>query len=292
MSEVTDAIILAGGLGTRMLPASLYAPKETLPLVDTPLINHLILEAANSGVRNIHLVLSEKKRSFLEEFLQNEYVHGPEIRPEIPRDAIRLHLDGINLFPHIQKVPGGVGDAISVAIGHIDGPFLVLLGDMVITDKHYGPINHSIEMGSNASKQLIERFEETGIPNVGVYPVEGNEISKYGVVRLSDEMVSDIEEKPPLESAPSKYVLCGRYIFPDNTEEILLKYPSSEFGEMQSIKLLKHLIGFGGLNAVKLDNFQMYDSGDPMTWLQSQVDHALRRDDEGIFHQWLRTRLE
>ena len=76
MSEVTDAIILAGGLGTRMLPASLYAPKETLPLVDTPLINHLILEAANSGVRNIHLVLSEKKRSFLEEFLQNEYVHG------------------------------------------------------------------------------------------------------------------------------------------------------------------------------------------------------------------------
>ena len=291
MAEVTDAIILAGGLGTRMLPASLYAPKETLPLVDTPILNHLILEAAISGVRNIHLVLSERKREILEGFLENEYVHGSEIRPDIPRDALRLHLDGVSLFPHIQSNPGGVGDAISVAISKINGPFLVLLGDMIITDKHFSPEHFGMETGSNASKELVSRFEETGIPNVGVYPVEGNEISKYGVVRLDGEMVVDIEEKPPFGKAPSKYVLCGRYIFPDNTKEILDKYPSSEYGEMQSIKILKHLIDFEGLNVVKLDNFQMYDSGDPLTWLQSQVDHELRRSENGIFEQWLRTRL-
>lgn len=291
MARVTDAIILAGGLGTRMLPASLYAPKETLPLVDTPILNHLILEAANAGVRNIHLVLSERKKEILERFLENEYVHDSEIRPDIPRDALRLHLDGVSLFSHIQRNPGGVGDAISVAISSINGPFLVLLGDMIITDKHFTPEHYGIKTGSNASKDLVSRFEETGIPNVGVYPVEGSEISKYGVVGLAGETVVDIEEKPQFGKAPSKYVLCGRYIFPGDTKEILDKYPSSEYGEMQSIKILKHLIGFSGLNAVKLDNYQMYDSGEPLTWLQSQVDHALRRDTEGIFEQWLRTRL-
>lgn len=291
MARVTDAIILAGGLGTRMLPASLYAPKETLPLVDTPILNHLILEAANSGVRNIHLVLSERKKEILERFLENEHVHDSEIRPDIPRDALRLHLDGVSLFSHIQRNPGGVGDAISVAISSINGPFLVLLGDMIITDKHFTPEHYGIKTGSNASKELVSRFEETGIPNVGVYPVEGSEISKYGVVGLAGETVVDIEEKPQFGKTPSKYVLCGRYIFPGDTKEILDKYPSSEYGEMQSIKILKHLIGFSGLNAVKLDNYQMYDSGEPLTWLQSQVDHALRRDTGGIFEQWLRTRL-
>ena len=155
MARVTDAIILAGGLGTRMLPASLYAPKETLPLVDTPILNHLILEAANSGVRNIHLVLSERKKEILERFLENEYVHDSEIRPDIPRDALRLHLDGVSLFSHIQRNPGGVGDAISVAISSINGPFLVLLGDMIITDKHFTPEHYGIKTGSNASKELV-----------------------------------------------------------------------------------------------------------------------------------------
>ena len=58
MQDVKDAIILAGGMGTRMLPASLYMPKETMPLVDTPILNHLIWEASKAGVERIHLVLS------------------------------------------------------------------------------------------------------------------------------------------------------------------------------------------------------------------------------------------
>ena len=61
MAEVENAIILAGGLGTRMLPASMYMPKETLPLLDTPILNHLIWEAAKTGVSRIHLVISHEK---------------------------------------------------------------------------------------------------------------------------------------------------------------------------------------------------------------------------------------
>ena len=63
VGEIRDAIILAGGLGTRMLPASLYTAKEALPLIDTPILNHLVWEATKAGATRIHLVLSERKKA-------------------------------------------------------------------------------------------------------------------------------------------------------------------------------------------------------------------------------------
>ena len=87
--------------------------------------------------------------------------------------------------------------------------------------------------------------------------------------------------------------MCGRYLLPENTAEILDLYPEGEHGELQSIALLRHLIENGGLEAVKLGGYELYDSGDPVTWLKSQVDHALRRVDIGDdFGVWLSKRLE
>jgi UTP--glucose-1-phosphate uridylyltransferase len=293
MAEINNAIILAGGGGTRMLPASLFAPKETLPLIDTPIINHLIWEVARAGVSHVHLVLSQRKKDILDEFLDNGIVHGKEVRADLPRDSLRLGLEEMKITPHIQENPGGVADAISTAIGRIDGPFLVLLGDMLLMDKHVGPKHSGPEFASSASSSLVSKYEDTGLPNVGIFPVESNEISKYGVVGLSDGMVVEIVEKPSLEEAPSEYVLCGRYVMPENTKEILEQYPISEFGEMQSIRLLNHLVEDGGLQAVKLDGMKMYDSGDPMAWLKSQIDHGLNRSDiGGNLENWLRERLQ
>lgn len=279
MAEIKDAIILAGGSGTRMLPASLYAPKETLPLVDTPIINHLIWEVARAGVSRVHLVLSNRKKEILSEFLEDGLVHSPQVRTDLPRESLRLGLDELRIIPYVQETPGGVGDAISTAIGQIDGAFLVLLGDMLLLDEHVSPKNSGIEFASSASSRLVAMFERTGLPNVGICSVEPEEVSKYGVVGLAEEMVVQILEKPTKEEAPSEYVLCGRYVMPGNTNEILQKYPLSEFGEMQSIQLLNHFVNNGGLQAVKLPQMKMYDSGDPLEWLKSQVDHALRRAD-------------
>jgi len=292
MAAINDAIILAGGSGTRMLPASLYVPKETLPMIDTPLINHLIWEVARAGVSRIHLVLSQRKKDILSDFLENGIVHESQVRADLPRESLRLGLDGLKIIPHIQEKPGGVADAISTAIDQIDGPFLVLLGDMLLLDGHVGPKNSGPEFASTASSRLVSMFEETGLPNVGICPVESDEISKYGVVGLSDGMVVEIMEKPSSEEAPSEYVLCGRYVMPGNTREILEHYPISEFGEMQSIQLLNHLVVNGGLQAVKLDRMKMYDSGDPLAWLRSQIDHGLNRSDIGSsLENWIRGRL-
>jgi UTP--glucose-1-phosphate uridylyltransferase len=292
MSEVQDAIILAGGAGTRMLPASLYAPKETLPLVDTPAINHLIWEAEKAGVNRVHLVLSERKKIFLNEFLERRIIHKEEDRVDLPRDSLSLGTMGVDIIPHIQRKPAGVGDAISVVMEEIDGPFLVILGDMVILDSHFAPESSGPANASNASKYLVEAFEETGLPCVGVSRMGDEELCKFGVVEMDEGMVTRIVEKPSLVVAPSNYVLSGRYLLPAYTSRILDEYPTTLDSELQSIYLLEQLMENEGLCAVKLEQMKVYDSGDPISWLKSQIDHALNRQDIGVdLSVWLDERL-
>ena len=81
-------------------------------------------------------------------------------------------------------------------------------------------------------------------------------------------------------------------LLPENTSAILEKYPVSEYGELQSIKLLDHIIKNGGLHAVKFDDMDMYDSGDPVSWLKSQIDHALKRSDiRGELSDWIKEKM-
>ena len=125
-----------------------------------------------------------------------------------------------------------------------------------------------------------------------VVPVDLEEVKNYGVAEVANNLVMNIEEKPTATEAKSNLILCGRYIFPEETRELLLKFPVSKYGELQSIRILNHLIKNGGLSAVNLKGMQMYDSGDPMSWLKSQIDHGLRRDDTySELSEWLTDRL-
>ena len=195
---------------------------------------------------------------------------GDQVRIDLPRIALIPVVEGLQIIPHIQNNPGGVADAISVAIDSINGPFLVLLGDMVLLHDHLGPRYSGPEYASIASRELVHTFEKYGLPCVGVFPVDLEKISNYGVVRITDGKIDEIVEKPTLEEAPGNYVLCGRYVFPKNTKRIMEKYPATKFGELQSIEILNHIIQDPGLRAVKLDHMEMYDSGDPVAWLKSQ----------------------
>jgi len=306
MAEVRDAIILAGGIGTRMLPASLFAPKEILPLVDTPLINHLIWEAAKAGATRVHIVLSERKKVFLEQFIGGNGIHGNEVRvdlpresqdddgvrPDLPSEALSLGIKGMNIKIHIQQFAGGVGDAISTTKEYIEGPFLVLLGDNLLINQHVGPEHSGKEHASGASLELVQKYVETGLPCVGVSRVLEEDVRNFGIIGFEGSKVSTIVEKPEPNNAPSDFALCGRYLFPGNTFEILEQHPISEFGENQSIALLMHLIENGGIEAVKYSEYQLYDSGNPISWIKAQIDHALRRQDIGEeIRNWVEERV-
>ena len=276
---VNDAILVAAGRGTRMLPASLFSPKEALPLVDTPILNHLIWEATRAGVKRIHLILSKEKISKLSALFENNLQDFTQFRPDLPHQALSPKVQGVEIIPRVQDNPRGVMDAVSIALDDIDGPFLVLLGDMLLMDKHLSPQFSGPEFASSASERLVLAHEKTGLPCVGVNLVDPDDAIKYGVVEVIDERVVNIIEKPGHGCTISNLILSGRYIFPANTSELIERFSLEEYGEMQSIGILKYLSTHGGLNAVNLSEMKIYDSGDPLSWLKSQIDHALNRED-------------
>ena len=284
MAAVEDAVLVAGGIGSRMLPASAAIAKEALPLVDIPALSHLAREAVHAGAKRIHIITSPSKS--LDSLLKdNKWLH--EKRPEISKEILSPFND-VEVEVHVQQVPKGFGDALSCALHAIDGPFMVLLGDNILLDTFSSSANY---IASNASKKLVEAYHKTKLPCVGLAAV--TDPQNYGVVSMEGDLVKEIVEKPELEEAPSNLVLCGRYIFTEDTSDLLEKYNFEEYGELQSIAIQQHWMQNKGLAGVELEGFQWYDSGAPLPWLKSQIDYALRRDDMcDELRNWLGDRLQ
>ena len=286
MGKVRDAVIVAAGLGTRMLPTSAYIPKELLPLVDVPVLHHLIFEAKAAGCDRIHIITSPTKDfTSLQENLTKTY-------PMYTKEQSLLHpLEGVEVFYHTQYEQKGLGHAIMMARDGIQGPFLVLLGDNILTSNHAAL--HEF-MPSNVSKQLVELYEEHMQPCAAIYDVGIDRVDNYGIVSLKDDLITSIVEKPNQEDAPSTFALCGRYIYGEDTFDLLDHYSVEEHGEMQSIELLSHWMRADRLRAVHLPNsVAWYDSGLPLEWLKSQIDHALKRPEYAqTLRTWLQERMD
>ena len=121
MAEVEDAVLVAGGIGSRMLPASAAIAKEALPLVDIPALSHLAREAVAAGAKRIHIITSPKKD--LSQLLKdNSWLH--EKRPDLESELLSPFND-VEVLVHVQEVPKGFGDALSCALHAIDGPCLL-----------------------------------------------------------------------------------------------------------------------------------------------------------------------
>ena len=284
MAAVEDAVLVAGGMGSRMLPASAAIAKEALPLVDIPALSHLAREAVAAGAKRIHIITSPKKD--LSQLLKdNSWLH--DTRPDLSAELLSPFND-VEVLVHVQEVPKGFGDALSCALHAIDGPFMVLLGDNILLDSFNSTSNY---VPSSATKKLVEAYLRTGLPCVGLAAV--NDPENYGVVSMDGELVKDIIEKPVREDAPSNLVLCGRYVFTSDTSKLLSLYDYEQYGELQSIAIQQHWMQNEGLVGVELKGFQWYDSGAPLPWLKGQIDYALRRGDmNDELRSWLNERLQ
>ena len=286
MDVVRDAVLVAAGLGTRMFPTSAFSPKESLPLVDVPLLTHLVMEAKEANIERLHVVVSPTK-SFAPWLSDRRDLHALQAH----LDETLFHAtDGLEVHVHIQHEPKGVGNAIEAALDAIDGPFLVMLGDNLLMDTHasieaYAP--------STASKRLVEAYVRHGEATVGLMEVAEDDVQKYGIVGMDGQHIVSMTEKPSPEDAPSRLALCGRYVFPANTQDLLKTYTYEAHGDLQSIALQQHWMKEGTLYGVVLDQTQWYDSGAPLLWLKAQIDHALRRADySDDMRAWLEQRLE
>jgi UTP--glucose-1-phosphate uridylyltransferase len=270
--QVSSAVIPAAGAGTRFLPATKAVPKELMPIGDTPAIQLIIDEALGAGIDHIVVVSSRQKPS-IERYFEPDQALVGQLRDK-GKDDVADRLESIGRDWRVtityQDNPRGLGHAVGCAREAVgDRPFAVLLPDELMGD-------------SSLLAQMNGVCASTGGSVVGVKQVPRDQVSSYGVLDpaapIDDDgviLVADLVEKPPVESAPSDYILIGRYVLtPDVFDEIERLTPGSG-GELQLTDALRAQAARSPFHAV-LSRVARYDTGNPVGFLEAAIAFALR----------------
>src|SRR3954469_14718648 len=193
-------VIPAAGLGTRFLPATKAAPKEMLPIVDTPTIQLIVEEAVKAGAQQV-VVVNGRGKTAIEDHFDRAYELEDTLSRKNKRELfeqVRRISEMVRLVSIRQKEPMGLGHAVLAARPAIGAEqwFGVLLGDDLIDSEE------------PAIGQLARVAMETGKAAVALMPVAEDQAHLYGVAAgkaLSDGniLVDRMVEKPPRGSAPS-----------------------------------------------------------------------------------------
>jgi UTP--glucose-1-phosphate uridylyltransferase len=277
MNKVTKAVIPAGGLGTRVLPATKSQPKEMLVIVDKPSLQYIVEELVESGITDIVIVTGRNKNSIEDHFdysFELETTLEKEGKAELLEKVSKIS-KMVNIYYVRQNKPLGLGHAILKAKSFIgNDPFIVALGDDIM----YSPTK-------SVSKQLIEKYNEYGTSVIGVQEVEQNDVSKYGIVspgKTLDNSTVEIEnfiEKPSLEEAPSRMACLGRYLLDGKIFKYLEETKPGSGGEIQLTDGILKMIQ--DKNKVIAYNFQgkRYDIGNKIGLLKANIEFGLRNNE-------------
>ncbi len=270
--QVRKAVIPAAGLGTRLLPVTSAVPKELLPVVDCPAIEHIIEEASASGIEEIIVVVSPTKGSMVD-YLRRSAEPGHA-------NAARNHHAAClgDTAPHgrprfvfeVQREALGLGHAVLTAQPCVgDEPFAVMLPDDLV------------DAGRPLLGDLIEVAKHHGGSVVAVQEVPDDMVSRYGIVggcQMNDRVVhvDKLVEKPAREAAPSNLAIVGRYVFTPDLFAFLANTPKGVGGEIQLTDAMKSLVTKGTLYAYKISG-RRYDTGTPLGLLEASLGYALKR---------------
>ena len=277
MKPIRKAILPVAGLGTRFLPATKAMPKEMLPVVDRPLIQHVVDEARQAGIEHFIFVTGRNK-GVIEDHFDRQFeleltLTERNRKSELELLARDLPGAGQTSFTR-QQSPLGLGHAVWCARELVgDEPFALLLPDVLV----------QAERGCLA--QMIDAYQSLG-ENANIIAVEEvppERIHMYGVVGIgrakgSAFEITDMVEKPSREDAPSNLIITGRYVLQPEIFAILAKQQRGAGGEIQltdaMIALAKSQPFFGFKFAGK-----SFDCGSKIGFLTANVAYALARDD-------------
>lgn len=265
------AVIPAAGLGSRFLPATKAQPKEMLPVVDKPAIQYIVEEALEAGADEVIIVNSHDKASIEAQFSPNEALvaHLRGVGKDSYADAVE-HAGSLPVSYVYQEEPLGLGHAVHTAAAKTgDEMFLVMLGDVLVP-------------GNEICRRMIEISQEHGGASViTVLPVPDDEVSRYGIIGgedLGDGVwkVTEMVEKPPLEEAPSKLAIFGRYLLTPAVMELLATTEPGAGGEIQLTDALVALLEQEEMYALVIDPADGYDTGTVPSWIAANVAQAMK----------------
>lgn len=290
--RVRKAVFPVAGLGTRFLPATKATAKEMLPVVDKPLIQYAVEEAAAAGITDMVFVTGRSKRS-----IEDHFDRSIELEAELEErgrtallDAVRNILPGeVTCVYTRQAVPLGLGHAVLCARPAVgDEPFAVLLPDDLIVND-----------GPGCAAQLCEAFAETGRSVVAVERIASEDSDRYGVVGLMDasaatkahSRIARIVEKPKSADAPSDLGVVGRYVLTASVFDALEQTPRGSGGEIQLTDAIAMLVDEEGVDALRFEGTR-YDCGTKLGFLQANVELALAHEALGKeFGAWVEQRF-
>jgi UTP--glucose-1-phosphate uridylyltransferase len=272
--KIRKAVIPAAGLGTRFLPATKAVPKEMIPIVDVPMIQHIVEEAVRAGIEDIVLITARNKEAIENHFDSNYELEdmmdkrGKRELAELSRKIGNL----CNLISIRQKNPMGLGHAVLCAEPAIGRePFAVLLGDDLI------------DSDVPCTRQLCDVFEREKASVVGVMEVPEGEVNKYGIVggKMINPRLMQVErlvEKPAPKDAPSRFAIPGRYVLSPTIFDCLRDTKPGKGGEIQLTDGLQLLAQREKLMAYQFDGTR-YDTGDRLGFIDATLAFALKRPD-------------
>ena len=279
MMRIRKAVFPAAGLGTRFLPATKAQPKEMLSLVDKPLIQYVIEEAVQSGIRNITIITGRGKNAIEDHFdVSYEMEQLLEKRGKTDLlEEIRKISNMVTVTYVRQKEALGLGHAVLMSRDSVGAePFAVMLGDDII------------DAPEPCLGRMIGLFEKLQSSIIAICEVPRSQISSYGVIRGYPVdgfggrvyRIQDVVEKPSVEDAPSNLAIIGRYILTPEIFSVLENTSTGRGGEIQLTDGIRALLEQQPVYAYLIEGTR-HDAGDKLGFLKATVEFALQRSDLG-----------
>jgi UTP--glucose-1-phosphate uridylyltransferase len=267
------AIIPVAGLGTRLLPISKSIPKELVPVVDRPLIQHIVEEVLSSGITEIILVTRSGKSAIENHFNRLDEVES--LLKEKGKNELLERLnssiyDELNIVSIRQDRALGLGHAIYCA-QHLISPdenFAVILPDVLIKNRT------ECQSISTDLAKMVEASNVTQSAQIMVHEVAPTEVEQYGIVDCKGVALSpgestpiyNLVEKPTQDKAPSCLSVVGRYILPGRIMATLGKTTAGVGGEIQLTDAISSLIASGyPVDAYSMTS-RVFDCGNIKGW--------------------------
>jgi len=288
MRRITKAVFPVAGLGTRFLPATKASPKEMLSVVDKPLIQYAVEEAAAAGISDMIFITGRNKRS-IEDHFDKAYELETELelrnKTELLKAVQSATPAGINCIYIRQTEALGLGHAVLCAAPVVgDEPFAVILADDLI------------DAEVPVMQQMVEVAMRENASTIGVMEVPADDVASWGMVETRQAggrtaPISRIVEKPQPGTTPSTLAVVGRYVLTAKIFEHLRAVSPGAGGEIQLTDGIARLLLEEAVVAYRFEG-RRYDCGRKLGYLEATVDFGLKHPElADDFAAFLRDRV-
>jgi UTP--glucose-1-phosphate uridylyltransferase len=239
-----------------------------LPILSRPTIEYVAEEAADAGVGDLLLVVSNDKKA-----IEDHFDTHAELERRLAEKGREDWVKSVNdimaklqVFSVRQREQLGLGHAVLQAQRHVgDRPFLCMLGDTIFS-------------GGNPARQLVEAQQELGGSVIGLERVPSDLVSRYGIAggSMTSDTVMKLDrlvEKPDAANAPSDLAIAARYVLSPTIFRLLHDTPRGRGNEIQLTDALQELIRQEPVHGIVLDATR-HDIGNPLDWLKTNLRFA------------------